>query len=682
MFVVLAATTVAPYHGRVCQAYGTQDEGLDEDSEYIVPPTRHIETLSSSSQVSTLSSRYMQDHRLRPTEGELEIGNSMQRLDADPDHNVMCGSPLLYEQSRDDYQESEMRHPAKSSSLQTLSPIRFLLDGSTEVRSSESELASHYEQGIHINQDCHSIRPPRISSLPHVAKTTAEISTGTSLPKTLVTQPQADPPQPDPEPELPFDFHRFLEQLRHRTADPVAKYLRSFLIEFGRKQWMVHEQVKLVRDFLHFITNKMARCEVWREVSVAEFDNAKEGMEKLVMNRLYTQTFSPAIASPLTSPNTRDGRRHRDSILDLGRRGQHQEDIERDEIFRQKVRIYSWVQEEHLDIPPVSNSGRRFLLLAQQELLKIKTFRAPRDKVICILNCCKVIFGILRNTNTSDTSADSFVPLLIYVVLHANPEHLVSNVQYIMRFRNQDKISGEAGYYLSSLMGAVHFVENLDRTSLTISDEDFEANVEAAVSVIAEKSRGTSAPAVPMRLRRAPPASFLFDKSAPSQPEIVSRHSIEAEYSSPEIPPGSHRRSERAPNDFIDTSAVGGLLRSIGKPLSNIGRIFSDDCDQSASSKSPDHSPRSPQSLTPAVFQPPRLDGEEDGVVPSQKQSQPSSEHVGTQDETTLADETAARQERAETVEAIRIDRAEHDNVIEYVRSLASLQTDRPTDSF
>lgn len=44
------------------------------------------------------------------------------------------------------------------------------------------------------------------------------------------------------------------------------------------------------------------------------------------------------------------------------------------------------------------------------------------------------------------------MPLLIYVVLQANPEHMVSNVQYILRFRNQDKLAGEAGYYLSSLV--------------------------------------------------------------------------------------------------------------------------------------------------------------------------------------------------------------------------------------
>ena len=221
------------------------------------------------------------------------------------------------------------------------------------------------------------------------------------------------PPDPDPEPDLPFDFHRFLEQLRHRTADPVAKFLRSFLAEFGKKQWMVHEQVKIISDFLTFITNRMAQCEVWRGVSDAEFDNAKEGMEKLVMNRLYSQTFSPALPAPASTQGTKGKRKATEKTIGPGRKGQHQEDIERDEILAQKVRIYGWIQEEHLDIHPVGDSGRRFLHLAQQgnivvkitiflgansiaELLKIKTYRAPRDKVICVLNCCKVIFGMLR----------------------------------------------------------------------------------------------------------------------------------------------------------------------------------------------------------------------------------------------------------------------------------------------
>jgi Rab5 GDP/GTP exchange factor len=174
------------------------------------------------------------------------------------------------------------------------------------------------------------------------------------------------PPEPEPEPTLPFDFHRFLEQLKNKKADPVARYLKSFLQEFGKRQWMVHEQVKIISDFLAFIANKMAQCEVWREVSDAEFDNAREGMEKLVMNRLYTQTFSPAIAPPQPIPGAKPKKRGGERPMGPGRRGQHQEDVERDEILAQKINIYGWVREEHLDITPVSESGKRFLILAQQ----------------------------------------------------------------------------------------------------------------------------------------------------------------------------------------------------------------------------------------------------------------------------------------------------------------------------
>ena len=253
--------------------------------------------------------------------------------------------------------------------------------------------------------------PVRSSSLAH--SVWLQDSNGSSNPNSSNSKSTLQLPEPDPESDLPFDFHRFLEQLRHRTADPVAKFLRSFLIEFGKKQWMVHEQVKIINDFLIFITTKMAHCDVWRGVSDAEFDNAKEGMEKLVMNRLYSQTFSPAIPAPTPVQTVKGKRKAAESVLAPGRKGQHQEDIERDAILAQKVRIYGWVQEKHLDIPSIGDNGGRFLILAQQgkalvlivelrsgpdvttELLKIKTYRAPRDKVICVLNCCKVIFGKL-----------------------------------------------------------------------------------------------------------------------------------------------------------------------------------------------------------------------------------------------------------------------------------------------
>ncbi|KAK3202634.1 hypothetical protein GRF29_154g273824 [Pseudopithomyces chartarum] len=486
-------------------------------------------------------------------------------------------------------------------------------------------------------------------------------------------------PPPEPEPDLPFDFHRFLEQLRHRTADPVAKFLRSFLLEFAKKQWMVHEQVKIIGDFLEFISKKMAQCEVWRTVSDAEFDNAREGMEKLVMNRLYAQTFSPAIPPPEPVAPSRSRRRQEPS--GPGRRGQHQEDVERDEVLAQKVRIYGWVSEEHLDIQTVGDKGKKFLHLAQQELLKIKSYRAPRDKVICILNCCKVIFGYLRTAAKGDQSADAFVPLLIYTVLHANPDHLVSNVQYILRFRNQDKLGGEAGYYISSLMGAIQFIEGLDKTSLTISDEEFEKNVEAAVSAIAERHNAeasSTTPTEPAPLMRPPthpghrrmpsPHSLhLSEKSTPARPEVTTRNSLEAVQAGPRRSLSTRASKTESDPPEEENAAVAGLLRTIQRPLSTIGRIFSDN-DTPTTSSGPAHTPQ-PGSTPRLTPQPPQVPPRGSADYPGNAHPELNEKNRRSAEEErrqrVSAEDAAARQASAEAEEARRIQRQEHGVVVE-----------------
>ncbi|KAK5110385.1 hypothetical protein LTR62_006093 [Meristemomyces frigidus] len=532
--------------------------------------------------------------------------------------------------------------------------------------------------------------PPRTSSLEHIL---SPQTTGQSIASQRSTRNgalgdteslmstksgpifQPPPPSPSLEPSLPFDFHRFLEQMRHKTADPVAGFLRSFLGEFGKKQWMVHEQVKIISDFLEFISKKMALCEVWRTASDDEFDNAKEGMEKLVMNRLYSQTFSPAIPSAPGSPRkSRTARAQADvaSPHGPGRRGQHQEDVERDQVIAQKMRIYGWIDEQHLDIKPLGDRGKKFLGMAQQELLKINSYRAPRDKVICVLNCCKVIFGFLKSAK-ADQSADAFIPLLIYTVLRAKPENLVSNVQYIWRFRNQDKLGGEAGYYMSSLMGVVTFIENLDRTTITISDEDFERNVEHAVSAIAEENKvqeyeeKTHAAAA----AATKPLQTLGEKSALSRPEVTSRTSLDAGHASPRRKT-SQRSSEKSQannsnlsDEDDDVDAVTGLLRTIQKPLSSIGRIFSDDGGSGAGgsqlnpASSSHPSASTPRRLSPAPALP-RRPSAESGKGTGERQRSRQME----------VEDSTARQASAEDAEAQRVRAREHQVVVETLRSM------------
>ncbi|KAF9006165.1 hypothetical protein BDQ17DRAFT_1389729 [Cyathus striatus] len=249
--------------------------------------------------------------------------------------------------------------------------------------------------------------------------------------------------------EQQFDFQKFLDQMKSRSAEPVSKYLRSFLSNFAKRTFTVNDQVKIINDFLNFISVQMRTCDVWKNASEAEFDNSMEGMEKLVMNRLYEFTFTPQVARSIPPrPITAD-------------------DLERDRVLSQRIALFGWLEEKHLIFLRVKEA---------RELLKINHYKAPRDKLICVLNCCKVIFGLLRHLKKEE-GADSFVPILIFVVLKANPEHLLSNVEFINRFRNPAKLQSEAGYYLSSLMGAVSFIETMDHTSLSnITQDEFEKN--------------------------------------------------------------------------------------------------------------------------------------------------------------------------------------------------------------
>lgn len=48
--------------------------------------------------------------------------------------------------------------------------------------------------------------------------------------------------------------------------------------------------------------------------------------------------------------------------------------------------------------------------------------------------------------------ADDFLPVLIYVVIHANPPQLASNLEYIQRFRMHSRMVSESAYFFTQLV--------------------------------------------------------------------------------------------------------------------------------------------------------------------------------------------------------------------------------------
>ncbi|KJA23564.1 hypothetical protein HYPSUDRAFT_39753 [Hypholoma sublateritium FD-334 SS-4] len=366
-----------------------------------------------------------------------------------------------------------------------------------------------------------------------------------------------------------FDFQKFLDQMKTKSADPVSKYLRSFLSNFAKRTFTVNDQVKIINDYLAFIAGQMRECDVWRGCSDADFENAMEGMEKLVMNRLYDFTFTPQLARAVPPrPITTD-------------------DLERDRVLAQRIALFGWLEEKHLDVPEGEGS-KGFMMFAQQELLKINHYKAPRDKLICILNCCKVIFGLIRHLHKEE-GADSFVPILIFVVLKANPEHLLSNVEFINRFRNPEKLQSEAGYYLSSLMGAVSFIESMDHTSLSnITQEEFEKNVEEAIQALPpSEPHSPNIAFVESKIRSPPTASFPAFPSFPSSSTPTPFSLPSTPSSARQPPPSLHAGEESAEPLALGPASLSDDARrllqrtgdTISKPLSAISRIFADALD-------------------------------------------------------------------------------------------------------
>ena len=66
------------------------------------------------------------------------------------------------------------------------------------------------------------------------------------------------------------------------------------------------------------------------------------------------------------------------------------------------------------------------------------------------------------------TGADDFLPVLIYVVIHANPAQLASNLEYVQRFRMHSRMVSESAYFFTQLVSLTTYRSCILRC-LTIS---------------------------------------------------------------------------------------------------------------------------------------------------------------------------------------------------------------------
>ena len=99
-----------------------------------------------------------------------------------------------------------------------------------------------------------------------------------------------------------------------------------------------------------------------------------------------------------------------------------------------------------------------------------------------------MIFSVLNLARAEDSSAkaagskagaDDFLPVVIYVVVHAGCPRLCSNAAYVDAYHNPAALMSKAGYCFANLQSAIAFVEHVSGPQLGMAEEEFAAKLAA-----------------------------------------------------------------------------------------------------------------------------------------------------------------------------------------------------------
>jgi len=255
-------------------------------------------------------------------------------------------------------------------------------------------------------------------------------------------------------PPPPLTFQTFLEKMRQPSAGALVRDVKTFIasLDDDAAERDAARVGRRVQAFLERTEASFVQHPAWRGASASELEASGEGLEKYVMTKAHARVF---------------GRGKRDEA--------------RDEALRRRIgAMREIVTAQHLDVAETAHAAASWAL-AESELGKMNQFKAPRDKLVCVLNTCRIINNTLTTRQGSDGGADDFLPVLVYVTLRANPERLESNLRYIQRFRGESRLVSEAAYFFTNLVSAVRFLGRARASDFTGVDEtEFDAALERA----------------------------------------------------------------------------------------------------------------------------------------------------------------------------------------------------------
>ncbi|VVC30572.1 Hypothetical protein CINCED_3A019626 [Cinara cedri] len=215
------------------------------------------------------------------------------------------------------------------------------------------------------------------------------------------------------------------------------QWVSEFIVEFEQRK-LADEKNQHLNRFLSTLEIEMKRNNIWKTASFDQIDDAKLAIERAIISRVYTLAMYP----------NGDADFYRDQVLH-----EHMCNLSKNILpTHNDLRI---PKKFHFECPWPS---------AQAEISAISAYKTPKDKLQCVFRCTTTLLNLMSMAGEHGNmhpAADDIVPVLVYVLIKANPPSLLSTVQYINSFYG-DRLEGEESYWWIQFCAAIEFIKTMN----------------------------------------------------------------------------------------------------------------------------------------------------------------------------------------------------------------------------
>ncbi|XP_058545715.1 ras and Rab interactor 1 [Neofelis nebulosa] len=102
----------------------------------------------------------------------------------------------------------------------------------------------------------------------------------------------------------------------------------------------------------------------------------------------------------------------------------------------------------------------------RQKLLQLLRAYSPSAQVKRLLQACKLLYTALRTQAGEGAGADAFLPLLSLVLAQCDLPELLLEAEYMSELLEPTLLTGEGGYYLTSLSASLALLSGLDQAHM------------------------------------------------------------------------------------------------------------------------------------------------------------------------------------------------------------------------